>query len=519
MATKRQGNATGRTRHPTAADVYTDATQRPELADTLASERLALATDAAGIGIWDWNLQTNEWFGTPTYFAMLGHPPSYAFAPREVAYLGIHPDDRDKVRALTQAVRVGETSTYVFQAQMLHADGSWRWVEVNGQVVARDAAGLATRLVGVRTDITAVKRAQQAATAAESYFRTLFELSPVPALRATWPERRLVDANPAFAALTGYDRSELQELPLGMRAIWLDPSEHLRYLLLLEADGVVRDFDFELLAKDGSVKSCVLFSDRFRHGEQEYVLTKVLDRTAKRQAFSAVAWANARLHSLSQRLLTIQENERRQLAQELHDEVAQTLAVAKLKLQGLQAAQADPGVADALDVVTRVLGQVRSLTLQLRPPLLDDLGLEAALDWLVAQRPPGVAPVVEFFSNSVPRRYPSGVEIACFRVAQEAIHNAEKHAQARRVLVGIEVVEDVLHLRVRDDGVGMSADAARLRAGQGKSLGILGMTERAALAGGSIIWQSDPGDGTEVHAQFPLDAASTAPTEDEVSRP
>jgi len=117
---------------------------------------------------------------------------------------------------------------------------------------------------------------------------------------------------------------------------------------------------------------------------------------------------------------------------------------------------------------------------------------------------------VEFLDGVSESRFDAATEIACFRIAQEALNNVGKHSGARNVAVHLQVQHEALHLRVLDDGAGFDVATARQRAAGGASLGLLGMEERATLAGGGIEWHSVPGRSTEVHAWFPLHITSDA---------
>jgi signal transduction histidine kinase len=218
-----------------------------------------------------------------------------------------------------------------------------------------------------------------------------------------------------------------------------------------------------------------------------------------------------RLESLSQRLVDLQESERKHIARELHDHIGQTLTAAKILVQMLQRdATSDIDgrrLGEATSLIDTCLHEVRSLSLGLRPPLLDDFGLAAALRWLTSH---DANVSVEFRQNNARPRYAGAIETACFRVAQEALNNALKHANAQHVVVELEEARDRLLLRVRDDGTGFDAVAARTHALQGASLGLIGMAERVTMVGGSIEWRRPSDGGTEVEAAFPLDAAGAA---------
>ena len=163
-----------------------------------------------------------------------------------------------------------------------------------------------------------------------------------------------------------------------------------------------------------------------------------------------------------------------------------------------------PRLTQNLAEVERVLEQVQDISLDLRPSILDDLGLEPALRWYTDRQAALVGLQVKFHADPLERRLDPVIETECFRVAQEALTNVVRHARAKAVTVELRQAGGQLHLRVRDDGVGFEVAPVRELALRGASLGLLSMEERAALAGGGLEFKSSPGQGTEVHAWFPL---------------
>jgi PAS domain S-box-containing protein len=267
------------------------------------------------------------------------------------------------------------------------------------------------------------------------------------------------------------------------------------------------------------------------------------------------------LQALSHRLIEAQEAERRNLARELHDEIGQVLTAVKLNLQGVsklaerwtereasREAEREPGpnitqgtggastsgaastaagigaeghgmqvrLSESVQIVERALSQVRDLSLNLRPSLLDDLGLGAAMRWFVDRLASRLPIRVQLEIGLGEERLPPEIETACFRVAQEALTNATRHANARNIEIalrqsagpanamGATGTRNWLELEIRDDGQGFDVRSARERAAGGSSLGLPGMEERALLAGGRLTIESAPGYGTTLHALFPL---------------
>lgn len=237
------------------------------------------------------------------------------------------------------------------------------------------------------------------------------------------------------------------------------------------------------------------------------VVVSLVDITGRRDMEATLKLSHQRLQALAKKLLFVQEAERRQIARELHDEIGQVLTAAKINLQSLQRfpdpAELSQRLDDSVRIVDRALGQVRSLSLKLHPAILDDLGLAAAVRWLADQHALRAGVLLTVTDEIGGARFDPALEIACFRIIQEALNNIVKHARASAVTIDLREADGVLHLRVRDDGQGFDVAKGRERARRGASLGILSMEERATLASGRVEWQSQAGEGTEVHAWFP----------------
>ncbi len=224
--------------------------------------------------------------------------------------------------------------------------------------------------------------------------------------------------------------------------------------------------------------------------------------------FEQVRIGRERMQKLSQQLLNVQENERRRIALELHDQIGQTLTAVKINLQTVQRAPEAASMGDRLEksitIVERALGQVRSLSLALRPSMLDDLGLAAALRWFVDRQAQQAGFTVVFHVDEFEERLDPNIETACFRVAQEAITNIMRHAEARVVRVHVRNHNTEMQMLIEDDGIGFDVPAALERASLGESLGLLGMRERVQLLGGKLELASTPKQGTRLLARFPI---------------
>jgi signal transduction histidine kinase len=232
-----------------------------------------------------------------------------------------------------------------------------------------------------------------------------------------------------------------------------------------------------------------------------------LEQQAERH-FAEVEEARRELQQLSARLLEIEEEGRRRLSRELHDEIGQTLALLQIEISHVQALlPAQPEAARdrlrrARELAERTVQTTRNISLLLRPTLLDDLGLAPALQFQLEDflRRSGIA--CDFAEEGVSDRLPDAVKTCVYRVVQEALHNCEKHSGASSVRVAVRQLPDCLLAEIEDNGRGFVAGQRR------NGLGLLGLRERAAAAGGTLVIESAPGRGTRIALRIPLAAES-----------
>jgi signal transduction histidine kinase len=241
-------------------------------------------------------------------------------------------------------------------------------------------------------------------------------------------------------------------------------------------------------------------------GEVLGVLGISRDITEQKQTDEQLRGYYERVQALSRQLLTTQEQERRHLARELHDEFGQVLAAINFQIHAAKLLGKD--AVSRLDLCTTLLqqatDQIRNLAQDLRPMMLDRLGLEAALRWLVDRHWERTRCEVQFTWHLAGARLSPDLAIACYRVVQEALTNVVRHAKARKVWIELRETEGVMELIVRDDGAGFDVLPSERWAAQRGSLGLVGMGERVSALGGRLAIQSAPGRGTRICATVPL---------------
>ncbi len=210
------------------------------------------------------------------------------------------------------------------------------------------------------------------------------------------------------------------------------------------------------------------------------------------------------LRVLSRRLLVVQEDERRSLARELHDEIGQVLTGLSYQLASVQAQPGDAALAEAQATVQALTNQVRQLSLELRPVMLDSYGLLAAIKWYIERFQPRTGITVHLRHDGSDRRFAPEVEIAAFRVVQEALTNVARHAGVTEAWVTLFGERSLLVI-IHDQGQGFAPGRST------ESSGLGGMRERVTLLGGTFVLETAPGAGVHITAEFPLESAPGEP--------
>src|SRR5215216_1538316 len=354
------------------------------------------------------------------------------------------------------------------------------------------------------------KRAEMALRESEERYRELFE-NAKDAIYVHDLKGNYIRVNRAAEELSGYSREEI----VGHNFTEFIAKEHVKrvrqnFCSKLAKEGET-SYEIDVIAKDGR-RVPVEISSRaiWENGVLVGVQGMARDITERKLAQDA-------LQMFSRQLIEGQEDERRRIARELHDQIGQVLTAIKMNLhavmQDCNTTEAGSHIKDNIEAVDEALRLVRDLSIDLRPPLLDDLGLVTALRWYVdryAKRTGlNVDVLVELPDEN--ERFSRELETACFRIAQEALTNIVRHAEASHILVQLSKDQGALFLSVKDDGVGFNVERLRKRAPHAATLGLISMHERAHAAGGTIEIDSVVSQGTEVRFMLPIELRSAHP--------
>ncbi|MBI3376698.1 MAG: PAS domain-containing protein [Betaproteobacteria bacterium] len=239
-------------------------------------------------------------------------------------------------------------------------------------------------------------------------------------------------------------------------------------------------------------------------GDVEVLFFCLNDVTESRRRDERMQQVMMQLSKLSSQLVDAQESERRRIARILHEEIGQELMAVKLTIQNRVTRSPGCGEGlthDVLEGLNQVIGRLRQISLDLRPPVLDDLGLVPALVWLISQERSQTGLEVSFRHCGLNGRLPQEIETAVYRIAQEALSNITRHSGVKRATVDLHGTADSIALRVEDRGRGFGAKEV---SNSGTGSGLMGMRERARSLGGRVSIEPVPGTGTIVIAELPL---------------
>ncbi len=430
--------------------------------------------------ILQWNQRVNEVTGYTDDEIAVMHPVQFVVE-----------EDVDAIRRHMK--KVLETGQTRFEARYLTKDGREIPYEFTGSLLEHGGEKL---ICGTGRDITEKKRTEVALRESEEQYRRLFEESR-DAVILTTPDGEIVDANEAAEALYGYSRNEM--LSLDAAELYADPAERShRIVPALEEASSSLILEAEMRHREGHtfLASASVTVHRDEQGQPEMIQALVRDITERRR--------------LQQEVLRVQEQERRRLGQDLHDGIASQLTGATLKLNLLARKTDDKAVVEDVQEVQKIIEEsaeeVRRLSHGLNPGGLSEGDLPAALQGL-ASSTEGVhfEGLPEFDTPNGPgteAEHPSsassdGPPTHLYRIAQEAVANAQRHGHAQHIEIRLGSKEGHLVLEVEDDGKGF--DPTEI---EDEGLGLRSMRHRAELLGAELDVDSAPGEGTLIRCRL-----------------
>lgn len=450
-------------------------------------------------GIWHVDENTLTTYVNPYLASLLGYAPEDMIGKSALDF--ISPEYRNKALENLEERKKGiskqhELSFYNREGQVIHT-------LIQSTPVYNDyhyAGSISTLL-----DITQKKKAEEELRLSEQKYRIIFEKNPLPMFMLEYPKRNFVAVNDAFIEKFGYSKAELEEMNIRQlrRPEEVHKSDEIERILAEKKQFRERMY---LRKKDGGdLLFDVQAAEIIFEGKTVY-LTSTHDITELAKAEEALLQTNKQLRELTIHLQDIREEERKHISREIHDELGQHLTALKLDLSWI-AKRITPRqqaifskIKSSLDLINGTIQTVRRLATELRPAMLDELGLAEAIRWQTKDFSKRTGIEVKFETNVDEFVFPPDISISFFRILQESLTNIARHAEACHVECKLHLADRFLLLQICDDGKGFHPD----NTGDKKSLGLLGIKERAEMLHGKYHLSSEPMKGTKLTVNVPL---------------
>jgi PAS domain S-box-containing protein len=415
-----------------------------------------------------------------------------------------------EVAAALRAMARGERGSLCVEYPC-HSPDAQRWFCARATIFPGDRRA---RIVIAHEDITERKLAELQLRKSEHRYRGLFENS-ILGISETDVDGRLVSVNPAFARLYGFESPDqvIREVADVGSKLYDDPERRTGVLAELAKKGYIEPKQVSVRRRDGTGFPILVSAWELRSEEGELLGYQAnhIDISQLKRAEDELRASREQMRALASRAQSAFEEERTSIARTIHDLLSQTLTRLKIDLIWLQrrlerpdgtsaTRSLIPRVAEMAGMADEAVATVQRIATELRPAVLDSMGLGAALAWLAwdLQKRDEIACRARVPEGDIP--IDRAVATAAFRIAQESLANVVRHSRATEAEIELTAGSEQLVLRIRDDGIGI--DRAKLT--DPFSIGLAGMRERAALQGGRLEILSEPGSGTIVEARFPL---------------
>jgi len=415
--------------------------------------------------------------------------------------------------------RIGDASRELEndENRLLRVRSNTRQVRVRAGFIATLFAvflalvALITAPFDVRRAIRQRDTVQRQKEESESTARALFQAA-AQAIFIVDRNGRMVMANPATEKMLGYSERELIGQPIEMLVPEAARERHVAHRNGYFGSPLSRPMglgmDLQARRKDGSTFDAEISLSYIQSAQGTLAVAFVSDISKRKADEDAIRHQREALRQLAGRLMTAQDDERRRIARDLHDDLSQKLAYLAMDLSKLAGKPPSPELQKELLTLRgrahEASDTVRHISHQLHPSVLDDIGLEAAVEQYCEEFEERSGIATHFTARGVPESLPREVASSVYHIFQESLRNVSKHSRAEEVFVTLESVGDILRLTVKDEGVGVAPE--RLKTGT--SIGIVGMKERAHLVNGTLSVESRLGQGTEVSVTVPIGSAA-----------
>jgi len=487
--------------------ILQDITERKKAEEALSANELRFRTltSNAPVGIFQTDAVGKTIYVNETWLNYTGLTFNEAMGDgwQEV----LHPDDKEKqLRQWENRAKKGLESSSEFR--ILDKKGNTRWV-IGKATPLFDKSHKITGYIGTLSDITESKKAEEALRQSEIRLNEAQAIAQVGNWEINFTENILTWSDESYN-IYGINKNEV-ELSTELFLSFMHPDDAgLAKRKVQEAFDSLSDssFNFRFIRKDGMTRhGYIEWKLEFdKNGKPLRLYGIIQDITERKKAEEELQQINEELHGLSSHLQNVREEERIQIARDIHDELGQQLTGLKMNMNWLnkkldtEDELIQQKLNGMIELIDETVNSVRRISSNLRPSILDDLGLIAALEWHSQEVEKRAEIKVNFCADMSEPEMSVTMATGIFRIYQEALTNAVRHANAHEIASSLELKDNHLILKIKDDGQGMDPKIV----GTKKTLGLIGIKERTFVLGGKYDLKSEPGKGTEVQVSIPL---------------
>jgi PAS domain S-box-containing protein len=494
--------------------VIIDVTDREQAIQALHESRrfIQKIADTTPVMLFVWDMQTwQPIYQNPQVRIQLGYTDAHWEAIRTQPGIATPLEDLPLQKRFFDDLRAAADGQIVEgEYRTANAVGDMRWVRIRGMVFERRPNGAVSSVVSTVMDVTDRHESEAAARASESLFRSMLKAVPDVVL--------VFDADGRYLSVFTEKPHLLFLPPDQLIGKTVDDivdakiaAEIKRTIRQALKTGQVQNYEYTLPI-DGEERCFAAGVVPFETDDEPRVLWVARDETRRRQMQLQVEAHQHQLESLAAQLTLAEERERRRIAVDLHDHIGQTLSLTQIKLGAIDdstlTASDRAALRDSVDLIRQTIFDARSLMFELSPPILYDLGLEAAIEWLAEQHQQEHCLSVELAMPDDRLPFDETTAVLLFRVVRELMTNIVKHAQASTVNIAIKRRGERALITVRDDGVGMRPDATNGQRTAGKHFGLFNVRQQIERLGGTINIRSTRGKGTSVTVETTLALAA-----------
>jgi len=472
------------------------------------------AEHLAHFGSWQTDFEKGFSKWSDESYRILGYKPGEIQPSLENFLSTVHPEDFAYVKDTLES-SIQTHNSHKLNFRIIDKDGAIKYIR-SELVIERNREKQTIRITGFNQDVTEMKLSEDARSRAEKELKTtherlLFHIENTPLGFIEWDSKMKIRSLSARAEqIFGWSMKEFLEA--GMTGEDMVYEEDLFWVTSVFEELVNGNLDRNKVLnrnvkRDGTIIWCEWFNSVMKDpdGKVNTIMSLVQDVTDRKEAEKEILKMNAQLRELTSHLQNIREEERKRIAREIHDELGQQLTGIKMDLAMIRQNTVKPhaiseeSISEVMNMVDDAIKTVRKISSELRPSVIDDLGLIAAMNWQCHEFEKRYNIPCSFTSTMNEFPFEKDLVTGIFRIYQESLTNIARHSKASEISATLTVEEKSIMLSIRDNGVGFNPNNM-----EKKTLGIIGMKERAIMLGGALNIDSEVGKGTKIIVRIPM---------------